>query len=343
MKDDSQMCSDFLAAMGGTVTRRRLLLGLGIAVALPSASAWPQTRQLHRIAFLSGSRQVDTVESFAALRDGLRDLGYREGDNLVIEARWADYAPERLAALASEIATLRPAVVVTQGAAHGPAARLSPPLPVVFLHSGDPVEAGLAESFARPGRNATGISLLALDLTTKRMEMLKQMAPKLRRVAFLANPEHPGEQRELAASRSAAAQLGLTVTYYQTRNPAELDTALVAVAAARPDGVVLFSDALMFGQRQKLAAFFLQHQIPSATGWSDFPESGHLLSYGPERRAAWRRVAYFVDKIVKGARPGELPIELPTVLETVINRRTATAMHLGVPPTILVRADRVID
>jgi putative ABC transport system substrate-binding protein len=242
---------------------------------------------VHRVAWLSGSREADTVESFAAFLDGLRDLGYRQGDNLVVEARWADYVPARATQLAAELAALRPAVLVTQGAAHGPAVRHTPPLPVVFLHSGDPVEAGLAESFARPGRNGTGISLLALDLTGKRMELLKQMVPTMRRVAFLANPEHPGEQRELAASRAAAAQLGLAVTYYQTRNPAELDAALVAVAAARPEGAVLFSDALMFGQRQKLAAFFLQHRIPSATGWSDFPESGHLLSYGPERRAAW--------------------------------------------------------
>ena len=343
MNDHGESHYDPLAATGGSVTRRRLLLALGAALVLRAPSAWAQTRPVHRVAWLSGSREADTVESLAAFLDGLRDLGYRQGDNLVVEARWADYVPERATQLAGELAALRPAVIVTQGAAHGPAVRHSPPLPVVFLHSGDPVEAGLAESFARPGRNGTGISLLALDLTGKRMELLKQMVPNLRRVAFLANPEHPGEQRELAASRAAAAQLGLEVTYYQTRTPAELDTALVAVAAARPEGAVLFSDALMFGQRQKLAAFFLQHRIPSATGWSDFPESGHLLSYGPERRAAWRRVAYFVDKILKGARPADLPIELPTVLETVINRRTATAMHLNVPPAILVRADRVIE
>ena len=343
MKTRGAPSPDSFAAVSASVTRRWFLFGLGAAVALPASAAWPQSRPLHRVAWLSGGRQADTAESFAAFRDGLRDLGYREGENLVVEARWADYLPERLPQLLGEIAAFRPDVVVTQGAAHGPAARRTPPLPVVFLHSGDPVEAGLAESFARPGRNATGMSLLAVDLTGKRMELLKQMVPKLRRVAFLANPEHPGEQREFAASRDVAAQLGLAVTYYQTRNPAELDTALGAVAAARPDGALLFSDALMVGQRQKLAAFFLQHRIPSATGWSDFPESGHLLSYGPERRAAWRRVAYFVDKIVKGARPADLPIELPTVFETVINRRTATAMHLSVPPAILLRADRVIE
>jgi len=343
MKTDGESYKAPISATGGSFNRRRLILALGSALVLRGPSVWAQTRQMHRVAWLSGARKADTAESFAALIEGLRELGYREGDNLVVDARWADYSAERATQLAGEIAALRPAVVVTQGAAHGPAVRLSPPIPVVFLHSGDPVEAGLAESFAHPGRNATGISLLALDLIGKRMELLKQMVPTLRRVAFLANPEHPGEQRELAASRAAAAQLGLEVTYYQTRNPAELDTALVAVAAARPDGAVLFSDALMVGQRQKLGAFFLKHRIPSATGWSDFPESGHLLSYGPDRRAAWRRLAYFVDRIVKGARPADLPIELPTVLEMVLNRHTATAMHLSLPPTILVRADRVIE
>lgn len=295
------------------------------------------------VAWLSGARKPDTAESLEALVEGLRELGYREGRNLVFDARWADYSAERAATLAREIAALRPAVIVTQGAGHGPASRLSPPIAVVFLHSGDPVEAGLAESFGRPGRSATGISLLALDLIGKRMDILKQMLPNLRRVAFVANPEHPGEHREFAASRAAADQLRIEVTYHQARNPAELDTALVAIAATRPDAAVVFSDALMLGQRQALATFFLKHRIPSATGWARFAESGHLLSYGPDVRAAWRRVAYFVDRIIKGARPADLPIELPTIIEMVVNRRTATAMNLILPPALLLRADRVID
>lgn len=298
---------------------------------------------MHRVAWLSGARKPDTAESFEAFLEGLRELGYGEGRNLVLDARWADYSAERAAKLAGEIAALRPAVIVTQGAGHGPASRLSPPIPVVFLHSGDPVDAGLADSYRRPGRNATGVSLLALELMGKRMDLLKQILPKLRRVAFLANPEHPGEHRELAAARAAAEQLRIEVTYFPMRNPAEIDTALVAVAAARPDAALLFSDALMLGQRQMLATFFLNHRIPSATGWASFAESGHLLSYGPNRRAAWRRVAYFVDRIIKGASPADLPIELPMIIEMVVNRRTATAMNLVLPPTVLVRADRVID
>jgi putative ABC transport system substrate-binding protein len=298
---------------------------------------------MHRVAFLSGGSKSDTADLFESFLEGLREFGYREDRNLVVDARWADYSAERATKLAAEIAALRPAVIVVQGAALGPVSRLSPPIPVVFVQSGDPVAAGFAESFARPGRNATGISLLALDMIGKRMESLKQIVPNLRRVAFLANPEHPGEHRELAASRAAAEQLRIEVTYHSARNPAELDTALAAVAAARPDAAVLFSDGLMLGQRQALATFFLKHRIPSATGWARFAESGHLLSYGPNVQAAWRRLAYFVDRMIKGASPADLPIELPTIIEMVVNRRTATAMNLALPLAILLRADRVIE
>jgi putative ABC transport system substrate-binding protein len=325
------------------VNRRGFALGLGAALALRGAAAWAQPATVHRIAYLSGASRSDTEASFGAFVDGLRELGYVEGKNLAVDARWADYSAERATRLAGEIAARRPALIVTQGGGLRPASRLSPSIPLVFLQSGDPVEAGVADNYARPGRNATGVSLLAVDMLAKRIEILQQVLPKLRRVALLANPEHPGEQRELAATRAAAEQLRTEVSYHQARNPGELDVALAAVAAARPDAAVLFSDALMLGQRQTLAAFFLKHRIPSGTGWASFAESGHLLSYGPNVLAAWRRVAYFVDRVLKGARPGDIPIELPTTIETVINRRTAAAMGLTVPPALLARADRIIE
>jgi putative ABC transport system substrate-binding protein len=326
------------------VNRRGFALGLGAVLALPAEGVWGQASTTHRVAYLSSSSRSDTAAGFAALLDGLRELGYVEGRNLVMDAHWADYSAERTASLAQEIADLRPAVIITQGGGAQPATRLSPPIPVVFLQSGDPVEAGLADSYARPGRHATGVSLLALDMIGKRIELLQQMLPKLRRVALLANPQHPGEQRELAATRAAADVLRVEVALYrQARNPAELDAALGAVTAARPDAVMLFSDALMLGQRRVLAEFFLKHRIPSVAGWATFAESGHLLSYGPDQLAAWRRVASFVDRVLKGARPGDLPIELPTTIQTVVNRRTAAAMGLTVPPILLARADWVID
>jgi putative ABC transport system substrate-binding protein len=295
------------------------------------------------VGLVYGGTTSDGESLVAALRAGLQELGYREGDNITLDTRYADYSPQRAAAMAAELAALKTAVIIASGAGIGPACRLAPQIPVVFLHSGDPVVAGFADSFARPGRNATGVSLLALDLIPKRIELLVQMVPGMRRLAFLASPEHPGQQYELKASREAAERFRLTVDYHEARTPAELGAALPAVAAQRPDAAMLFSDALMVGQRKELATFFSQHHIPSAAGWVGFPEVGHLLSYGPQRAAAWRRLPHFVDKILRGTAPGELPVELPTVIEMAVNRRTAGAMKLALPATIITRADKVFD
>jgi putative ABC transport system substrate-binding protein len=316
-------------------------MAAGALIAAPRLLA--QSAQIYRVAFLSGGKQADTASGFNSFLEGLRVLGYQEGRNLNMDARYADYSSERVGKLAAEIVARKPAAILASGGGIAAAIHQSPPQPVVFIHSGDPVDAGYADSLARPGRNATGISLMALDLIVKRMEFLKEFRPKMRRVAFLASPEHAGQKRELAASRAAAKQIGVEVLYYEVRTPAELASALPAVADAKPDAALLFSDALMIGQRQELAAFFLRHKIPSAAGWSAFPDSGHLLSYGPERQAVWRRAASFMDRIIKGAHPSELPIELPTVFELVVNRRTALAMNLAPPQAILARADRVIE
>lgn len=325
------------------MNRRRSLLALAVALAAPGLPARGQSGQVRRLAFLAGGTEADAAHFFKSLIDGLREAGYLEGRNLVLDARYAEYSAEEASRLASDIAARKPAVIVANGAGIGPACRLTPALPVVFLISGDPVDAGFADSIARPGRNATGVTLLALDLIIKRLEVLKQIRPQMRRVAFLASPEHAGQRQELAASRAAAGQLGLEVSYHEARTPAELARALPAVAAERPEGALLFSDALMVGQRKALAEFFLKHRIPSIAGWSGFADSGHLVSYGPERHAAWKRLAYFVDRIFKGARAAELPIEFPSVMELVVNRGTAAAMGLALPQSILFRADRLIE
>ena len=321
--------------------RRKILLSTAAIIAAPRLFAQPSA--MPRIALLSGGRQSDSASLINALLEGLRALGYHEGRTIEIDARYADYSATQAQRLAAEIAARRPALIVTNGGGIEPAIRLSPALPVVFVHSGNPVDAGFADSLSRPGRNATGVSLMALDLIAKRMELLKQLRPGMRRVAFLASPEHAGQQREFAASRAAAEQVGVDVAYHQARTPEELAAALPKVVEGKPDGAMLFSDALMFGQRQGLATFFLTHRIPSAAGYSAFPDSGHVLSYGPERLAVWRRVADFVDRIIKGARPADMPIELPTLFELVINRRSASAMSLTLPQGLLVGADRIID
>lgn len=321
--------------------RRRILAAAGALLAAPRVLAQPG--QIHRIAFLSSGMQSDSATGIKAFLEGLHALGYQEGRNFELDARYADYSAERVGQLAAEIAARKPVAILTSGGGIAAAFRLSPPQSVVFIHSGDPIEAGFAESLSRPGRNATGISLLALELIAKRMEFLKECRPKMRRVALLASPLHAGQKKELAATRAAAEQIGVDVLYHEARNPAELAAALPSVAEAKPDAALLFSDALMIGQRQELAAFFLKHRIPSAASWSAFPDSGHLLSYGPERNAVWQRAAHFIDRIIKGARPADLPIELPTVFELVVNRRTASAMNITLPRSILVRAVRVVE
>jgi putative ABC transport system substrate-binding protein len=220
------------------------------------------------VALLSGGRQTDSTNFVDALLAELRTLGYHEGRMVEVDAQYADYSPAQAHRLAAEIAARKPAVIVANGGGIEPAIRLSPQFPVVFVHSGNPVDAGFADSLSRPGRNATGLSLLALDLIAKRMEFLKQVRPKMQRVAFLASPEHAGQQRELAASRAAAAQIGVEVVYHEARTPAELAAALPSVAEGKPDAALVFSDALMLGQRQALATFFLTRKIPSAAGFA---------------------------------------------------------------------------
>ncbi len=325
------------------MNRRRLLLLAGSALASACSLAWAQSTRTHRVAWLASGSKADTEAYFDASREGLGDFGYHEGRNLVLDARFGDYTPERAERLALELAALRPEVLVTQGPAALQAERLSPAIPTAFVFSGDPIAAGLATSFARPGRHLTGVCLLSLDLVGKRIEILKEIVPSLGRVAIIANPGHPGEPRELEASKAAAERLGIRVSYHPVRNPAELDAALPAVVASRAEGAVVFPDSLTNSQRSALARFFLKNRIPSAAGWAPYAESGFLVSYGPDLLAAYRRSAYFVDRIIKGAKPADLPIEMPSTIEMVVNRRTATALNLSLPSTIALRANRVID
>src|SRR6202521_510324 len=196
------------------MNRRRLLLLAGSALASARSLAWAQTTRTHRVAWLAAGSKADTEAYFDAFRAGLRDLGYQEGRNLVVDARFGDYTPARAEQLALKLAALRPEVLVTQGGAARQAEHLAPPIPTAFVFSGDPLVAGLATSLARPGRHLTGVCLLSLELVGKRMEILKEMVPKLSRVAIIANPDHPGEAGELGASKAAAERLGVRVSYY---------------------------------------------------------------------------------------------------------------------------------
>ena len=224
-----------------------------------------------------------------------------------------------------------------------PVRRATSTIPVVFGYSGDPVEAGLVESLARPGRNMTGITFLALDLVGKRVEILKEILPGLKRVAIVAIPQHPGDQAERRASQAAANALGLTLAYFEARNTAQLDETLTAIERSGSEAVVMFPVHLTISNREKIAAWAVKSRLPVVSGWAQFAEGGNLLSYGPNLRDSCYRLAAYVHKVLKGARPADIPVELPTRVEMVVNLKAARALGVTVPQTVLLRADQVIE
>jgi putative ABC transport system substrate-binding protein len=296
-----------------------------------------------RIGWISNDRGVGNPPMFAAFREGMRERGYLEGRDVIIEPRWGEGSNERLDQLAVELVKSNPRLIVTQGGpATYPVVRAGATMPIVFAFSGDPVDGKLVDSFAHPGRNLTGVSLLSLDLVGKRMELIKETLPSLKRIAVLANPQHPGEQSELNASRAAAKQLGLALEYFQLPAPANLDDTLPAVTKSRSDAIVVFPDAYMMRLSERIAEFAVKQRIPAISGWAQFAEAGNLMTYGPNLRDSYRRLAYYVDRILKGTKPADLPVELPMKFELVVNLKAAKQMSVTIPQSVLFRADRVI-
>ena len=326
--------------MGADSNRRRqLLIAAGGLIASPFAYAQPARRILWLSVFTeaAGSRFLN---SFI---DGLASHGYAAGRNLTLDTCWGDNSSERLDRLAQEALKLKPAVIVTHGAAVHAARKLADQTPVVIGFSGDPIELGIAKSLGRPGGRFTGITMLAYDLVGKRVELLHEIAPKMRRVAVLSRPDHAGDGKELEATRGAAARFGLEVTHFPARRLTELQSALAGIAGARVDSLVVHPDGFFVGHRDALARFAMEQRIPSVSGWADLADAGVLVTYGPNREQIFRRLAYFVDRILRGTSPQDLPIEQPTRIELVVNMKTAKALGVAVPPTVMVRADRVIE
>ena len=248
-------------------------------------------------------------------RRSLRELGYAEGHNIVIEYRSAEGRP-RLLELANELVREKVEVIVASG---GPAARsakdATKTVPIVFATSGEPVEAGFVDSIARPGGNMTGMSWLSFELVGKRLELLKEAVPRVSRVAVLSNPQHPGEQRELRETQSSARVMGMTLDYYQTRTKAEFDAAYDALSKQDVNGLLVFPEAVTLANRLGIIGFAAKHRLPSMLGWKEYVEAGGLMSYGPNRDESFRRIAVYVDKILKGTKPADLPVELPQRFE----------------------------
>jgi len=318
-----------------------MLAALPLAVAV---RALAQPAVPYRVAWVSMDQAGSNSPLLAAFRAGMADLGYVEGKNLVIDTWWGGGSSERVERMAGDILRAQPDVIVTQGgSALNPILHAGVTKPVVFGMSADPVAAKIAASYARPGGNVTGITLFATELVGKRMALLLEVLPRVKRVAIVANPQHPGEQEELRSAQAAASRLGLTLRYFPAQTGAELDAALAEIAKSPIEAVVVFSDGFAMEYAERIAAFSQQTHVPVISGWKEFAERGNLMTYGPVFADVYRRLASYVDRIHKGARPGDLPVEQPTKLELVINLKTAKALGLTVPQSLLLRADEVIQ
>lgn len=280
---------------------------------------------------------------FEELRQGLREIGYEEGRSIRLESVWSDGTPQRSAKLMAEVLATAPAIVVTQGSMGPLASKATTTIPVVFGYSGDPVEAGMVDSLPRPGRNMTGVSYMTLELVAKRMELLKELLPAVKRVAVVASPTHPGDSAERRASEGAAARLGIAIDYFELGRGASVQEVLGAIDGARSSAAMFFPTQTVIANRTRIAEWSLKQRVPAISGWAQFADGGNLLSYGPNLADASRRLAFYVDRILKGAKPSELPVERPSRVELVVNLKAARALGMKVPASILLRADRVIE
>src|SRR5215471_5830296 len=333
-----------IGARPSRMNRRLFCSALALAPLAVASSIRAQTPRPMHLAWASVERAGAKSPYLDAFRDGMRELGYAQGKNLLIDTWWGEGTETKLAQQVDAIVGSKPDVIVAQGGlALEPLLAASVKVPIVFAMSADPVEAKIAESFAHPGGNATGMSFFALDLVGKRMQIMKEALPSMKRIALLADPQHPGQHKELDAAQAAANALGLQMRYFPVHSERELEAALADIARDRYDAILAFADGFTQSYAGRIAAFSLKERIPAIDGWSPFARQGNLMIYGPVLEDCYHRLAFYVDKIHKGARPGDLPIELPTKVELVINIKTAKALGVTMPPSLLLRADEVIQ
>jgi len=325
---------------------RRAFIGTlaGSLLAAPLAAEGQQAGKVYRIGFLGNSTEALEANLVGPFREGLRERGYVEGRDLTIEYRWAEGAYERFPALIAELIALKSDIIVTAGT---PAAlavkRATTTIPVVMAAVGDPIGAGLVKSLARPGGNLTGLVAIAPDLEGKRLELLTQIVPKLSSVAFLGNPANPIHVTSEKQASAAAKALHLKVVFYPVRAEGEFDHAFQAIVGQRSGALVMLADRLFLHHRARIVEFTARHRLPAVYAYNELVQVGGLMSFGPSYPEMHRRAAYYVDRILKGAKPGDLPVEQPTKFELVINLKTAKALGLTIPPSLLQRADQVIE
>jgi putative tryptophan/tyrosine transport system substrate-binding protein len=321
-----------------------------VAVALTIGSfsvliATAQESKVRRtVGYLGTSSPSLEAAHVAAFRESLRQLGYVEGQNLIIAYRWAEGDEERFPVLARELVSLKPDVIVTAGTAAVLALKeATASIPIVTALAGDPVAGGLVSSLAKPGGNVTGLALLTEELEPKRLEILKQVVPGLARVAILLNPVNPYSAIAWKRTQPAAEALGVKLQRLEARDPNDLDRALAASTAARPQGLLVSGDRFLFAYRAAIIRFAAQNRLPAVFPWREMAQEGGLMAYGPDIAENYRRATAYVDKIFKGAKPADLPIEQPTKFEFVINLKTAKVLGLTIPSSVLLRADETLQ
>jgi ABC-type uncharacterized transport system substrate-binding protein len=326
-----------------TVVTLAAALTFGLFAATFAADA-QQPAKPPRIGYLGGGSSSAARHLLEAFRQGLRELGYMEGQNLTIDYRWAEGRPDQLPGLAEELVRLKVDVIVTHGAVATRAARrATAAIPIVFASSGDAVATGLVASLARPGGNVTGLTIIAPELAGKRLELLREAIPRFTRLAVLWNSANPVVVPEFKETQVAARTLGVQIQSLEVTDPGGFAGAFSDMRGKRPGALIVLSDAMFLSQNAQIVGLAAKSRLPAMYAESEFIVAGGLMSYGSNLVVQYRRAATYVDKILRGAKPADLPVEQPTKFELVINVKTAKALGIEIPQSILVRADKVIE
>jgi ABC-type uncharacterized transport system substrate-binding protein len=328
------------------VSRSAAAVGLLFLLGSLGTAAVQRPEKSSRVGYLTAGSQSDQGRQrrFEAFRQALRDLGYAEGQNIAFEFRWAEGQYDRLPALVAGLIHSKVDVIVAVGGAATRAAQQATrTIPIVMVAVNDPLGSGLVPSLARPGQNITGTSLMAPDLVGKQFEVLKETVPKVSRVALLRNPANPASELQLREAEAAARALGMRLQTLEARGPDDIDRAFAAMTRERASALVVLTDSIFTNQRRQIADLAAERRLPAVYGHIEHAEAGGLLAFSANLLDLERRAAIYVDKILKGAKPGDLPVEQPTKLELVVNLRAAKAIGLTIPPSLLQRADQVID
>jgi len=322
--------------------RREFITFVGVAAVLPLAAS--AQSKIPRIGFMGNSTAALEANLVDAFREGLRELGYEEGRNIVIEYRWAGGEYQRFSTLVAELITAKVDLIVTAGT---PAAlavkKATTTVPLVMVAVGDPVGTGLVPSLARPGGNLTGLSSIAPDLEGKRLQLLREIVPALSYVAMFVNSVNPFHVSSMRQARAAAEGMGIKLQLHDIRKTEDLDDAFTAIRNERPGALLILADRVFLHNRERIADFTKEQRLPNVNAYKEIVEVGGLMSYGPSYEDMHKRAATYVDKILKGAKPADLPIEQPSKFTFIVNLKAARALDVTVPSQLLALTDRLIE